>query len=210
MKNFILKRSKTRASLHLLDNPALGIKQIDVSKRSGDIVFCGNLGRFQHVPLLISSIKTYLNESGKLRFTFIGDGLFAMEVARLAKDYERVNYLGFLPPKQASTVVRNHRWALLPIHDEVTQLAFPSKSSSYVMAGCGILAICSSETSVGRWVKENNVGFSCQPTERKLVESFEFLEGPGQNAVFVNDEKCEKLKISVFVDQLMRLCELQK
>ena len=208
MRAFARKRSGTKAAFHLLVNPALSVTQIDATQRNGDVVFCGNLGRLQHVPLLISSIKKYLNKNGKLRFTFIGDGVFAAEVSNLAQTYENVLYLGFLPAKQAVKAVSNHRWALLPIQDDVTQFAFPSKSSTYIMAGCRVIAICGDKTSVGRWVKERKVGFNCQPTEKKLVEAFKFVEEAGNVVSSANKRHCEELKIPLFVDELIRFCEV--
>src|SRR5690554_7658079 len=44
--------------------------------------------------------------------------------------YEQVDYLGFIPATEAAELVNQHRWALLPIDDEVTKYAFPRDRKS--------------------------------------------------------------------------------
>ena len=60
----------------------------------------------------------------------------------------------------------------MPIEDEVTRYAFPSKISSYINSGAKILAICSDDTSVAKWVKTNQAGIVVKPTLDAIVDIF--------------------------------------
>ncbi|MFQ3191365.1 MAG: hypothetical protein ACI936_002505 [Paraglaciecola sp.] len=53
------------------------------------------------------------------------------DIKDLSKAYDQVNYLGVIPATEAAELVNKHRWALLPIDDEVTKYAFLNKSSGY-------------------------------------------------------------------------------
>lgn len=177
--------------------------------REDDVVFCGNAGRLQRIPLLISSINKYLERGGKLRFTFIGAGIYSSAIEDLANKFSNVKYLGYQSAPIAADIVKNHRWALLPIDDEVTKYAFPSKSSSYVLSGCQILAICGLSTSVERWIEKNAVGRVCEPEEDTLVESFKSMENEVYEFISPAVELTERLRISYFVQQLMILCSVK-
>ena len=119
-----------------------------------------------------------------------------------------MSYLGFLPAAQAAEVVNQHRWALLPIDDEVTRYAFPSKSSSYVVSHCRILAICGRETSVARWVEENGIGHACAPEKHDIVAAFRKIEVEGSVCEHVVPEALEKkLDIGYFIT---RIAEIMK
>ena len=176
MKSYIANRSKTNAPIYLLDNAAFFVDNIEDTSKNCDVVFCGNIGRLQRISLITEAINEYLKNGGKLKFTFIGGGIYKHLIERLANDFEQVTYLGKLPAKESAEIVAKHRYALLPIEDEITRYAFPSKSSSYVISGCYIVAICSETTSVSRWVVENKFGSSVAPGKDNLISYFHNLE----------------------------------
>lgn len=208
MKTCILARSQTQAPIHLLDNPAFEVASTDPALRTKDLVFCGNAGRLQRIPLVLDAIAAYLDQGGKLNFCFVGAGVFAPKIKELAERYESVTYLGFLPAAEAAAIVNQHRWALLPIDDEVTRYAFPSKSSSYVVSHCRILAICGRETSVARWVEENGIGHGCAPEKSEIVAAFQRIEVEGHIGEHVVPEALEKkLDIGYFIK---RIAEIMK
>ena len=210
MRQFIIQRSGTDVPMHLLDNPSFSVEVGEGSERPGDIVFCGNVGRLQRIPLLIKAITAYLQRGGKLKFTFIGAGLYAPQIMALADAYEDVTYLGYLPASRAADVIKTHRWALLPIDDEVTRYAFPSKSSSYVMSGCGIVAVCGEQTSVSRWVRDHQVGITCEPVHDALVACFHSMEAREDKRYYAKDELLQRLDIEYFVDKLVEFSDFVK
>ena len=67
---------------------------------------------------------------------------------RLSKINSLVTYHGIVSSTDADSIVSEYEWALLPIEDEITQYAFPSKISSYVCSGAKILSICSENTNI--------------------------------------------------------------
>jgi glycosyltransferase involved in cell wall biosynthesis len=205
MKAYIQKRSGTARPIHLLDNPSFEVASVPMEQRSKDIIFCGNAGRLQRIPLLITAIKDYLKQGGKLRFTFAGGGVHAPDVEALATAYEQVDYLGFIPATDAAELVNQHRWALLPIDDEVTKYAFPSKSSGYALSGAGVLAICGEDTSVARWVKKMEVGVVCTADHGALVKCFFSLEEWNGDDFSMSSDLREKLHIPHFAKELWRI-----
>lgn len=202
MKAYIQQRNDTRSLIHLLDNPSFEVTPVPMAQRTKDIVFCGNAGRLQRIPLLMSAIQDYLQQGGKLRFTFAGGGVHVPDVKALAEAYSQVDYLGIIPATDAAELVNQHRWALLPIDDEVTKYAFPSKSSGYALSGAGVLAVCGEDTSVARWVEQLEVGVVCPADHGALVKCFFSLEGRGGQSFVVGDEVRERLLIPYFANRL--------
>ena len=205
MKVYIRQRSDTSSPVLLLDNPSFPVTPMPAEERSKDIVYCGNAGRLQRIPLLMSAIRAYLQQGGKLRFTFAGGGVHAPDIQALANAYEQVDYLGVIPATEAAELVNEHRWALLPIDDGVTKYAFPSKSSGYVLSGTGVLAVCGEQTSVARWVVEQQVGVVCKPDHDELVKCFFMLEESDARDFLLSDEMRERLQIAHFAQ---RLCDI--
>jgi hypothetical protein len=202
MKAHIQKRSKTNRPIYQLDNPSFEVTPTSVTQRTKDIIFCGNAGRLQLIPLLMTAIREYLYKGGKLQFTFAGGGVYTPDIRGLAEGCEQVDYLGVIPATDAAELVSQHRWALLPIDDEVTRYAFPSKSSGYALSGTSVLAVCGENTSVARWVKEHNAGIVCEPDHDALVKRLFWLEQACSESFSVGNDLRKKLQISYFAKRL--------
>ena len=209
MRSYIIKRSATNVPIYLLSNPSFPVSKKTKVVIDRDLVFCGNLGRFQRIPLLLSAIERYLTEQGTLTFTFVGDGAFVSEVAQLSERCSQVEYLGRMSAQEAAKVVQKHAWGILSIDDEVTKFAFPSKASSYIAAGCRILAVCGDGTNVAKWVVSNKLGIVSSPVIDDLVNHFREIEQKPMIIDSYSDIITQRYSSSRFVDKLMSICEVK-
>lgn len=205
MKIYLQQRSDSASPVYLLDNPSYDIPSVSIDKRMMDIVFCGNAGRLQRIPLLMTAMREYIQKGGRLHFTFAGGGIYTPDIKALADEYDQVDYRGVIPAKEAAELINQHRWALLPIDDEVTQYAFPSKSSGYALSGTGVLAICGEGTSVSRWVKSHAIGITCDADHDELVKCFFSLEENESKNHTISQSFREQLQISYFAQ---KMCEI--
>jgi hypothetical protein len=155
-----------------INNPATQLP-LETPAVAYDYSFVGNAGRLQLMPLLVAAIRQYLEQGGVGRFAFAGAGVMSKSLSMLEQDYpENVVYFGKVDVEQATLITLSSKWAMLPIDDEVCQYAFPSKASTYVVAGRPILAICSLDSSVGKWVDEYRLGVVVDPELSALVSFF--------------------------------------
>ena len=203
MKHEIVNRSSTNSEIYLVDNPTVMPDGKNVIEKKAGFVFCGNAGRLQRIPLLLQSIKLYHQNGGELPFVFAGGGLYSNDIQALADKSDKVTYLGVIPPEDAAELIAGYQWALLPINDEVTKYAFPSKTSSYVVSGTSILSICSNDTSVAKWVVENEFGVNALANEAELVQTYFSIEKKTIQVAILNNESMKKnLGIPIFVKKL--------
>lgn len=199
-----------QSSVVILQNPSVAFDGIStVRKKKVGFVFCGNAGRLQRIPLLIDAIERYVEQGGSLVFVFAGAGVYSEKLQQLARKYpSSVTYHGFVPAHEAARLNCEYEWALLPIEDEVTRYAFPSKSSSYVFADALIVAICSRSTSVAAWVVDHDLGVVVEPQIQDLCEFFFDVEkGKISRNLFSSDRSAlkEQLGFDLFVDRLSTL-----
>lgn len=209
MANEIKNRSHTKTSIVALMNPSVAFDEVNTpdQKKIG-FTFCGNAGRLQRIPLLLTAIREYCQRGGRLPFVFAGSGVHSKEIARLADDWSNVEYKGLVSAKDAAQINSEYLWSLLPIEDEVTRYAFPSKSSSYVYSGAFIAAVCGKDTSVAEWVVKNRLGVVIPPDVELLVRFFCAVER-GTLDVTEFDSKRRELKqqlnFDTFVGRLTKL-----
>ncbi|RDL44052.1 glycosyltransferase [Marinomonas piezotolerans] len=209
MADQIRMRSDTRSPIEVLANPSVSFNQVKLSeqKKTG-FTFCGNAGRLQRIPLLIKAIDQYCQKGGTLPFVFAGAGVYASDLDQLAQRHSNVTYKGVVSASDAAQLNADFEWALLPIEDEVTRYAFPSKSSSYVFSGALIAAVCGSETSVARWVVNNRLGEVIVPSDEALSQFFLNVENALYDAKDFDLERSElkrSLGFDMFVQKLNTL-----
>lgn len=209
MAHEIHKRSRTRVNVHVVNNPAVSFSDVDLSrtKRRG-FSFCGNAGRLQRIPLLISSIQRYLDNGGQLDFAFAGGGVYANNLVQLSLLYPQVEYFGLISPRAAAQLNTDYAWALLPIDDDVTRFAFPSKSSSYVFSGAYILAVCGENTSVAQLVTEHRLGLCVEPAVDAVADIFHRIENSEIDFSMLDTDRSSlksQLDFDHFITQLNRL-----
>lgn len=205
----IRARSGTTVPVHVLDNPAVSFDGIDIAKpKIAGFSFCGNAGRLQRIPLVLDAIETYFSRGGRLLFTFAGGGVYANRLKAFSERFEHFHYHGLVTPTEAAQINADYTWALLPIEDDVTRFAFPSKSSSYVFSDANILAVCGEQTGVAQWVKENGVGLVVKPEVEALAGIFSDIENgvvnePGDE--HTREVLKARLRFEVFVDALDKI-----
>ena len=153
--------------------------------------------------MLINAIKEYRQRGGSLEFAFAGGGIFSDQIFELSKNISLIKYHGLVTSEQAGSISSTYVWALVPIEDEVTHYAFPSKISSYIFAGAKILAICSNETSVANWVKNNQVGIVVKPTVDAVVDIFFKIENSKIDTAFIDLDRKE-LKKNLHMDRFVK------
>lgn len=102
MANELRCRAKHQLSIHVVDNPSVpfGSFEVPQSKVAG-FLFCGNAGRLQRIPLLISAIKRYIQAGGCLEFAFAGGGVYSEELKKMSKQYQQIKYFGVVSTQEA-------------------------------------------------------------------------------------------------------------
>ena len=93
----------------------------------------------------------------------------------------------------ANDLTSGYEWALLPIEDEVTKYAFPSKTSSYLSCGLNIISICAEQTSVAKWIVNNNHGINILPKIDNIVDIFFKIE----NGLTINKKTVDQDYFSI-------------
>lgn len=206
MAQEVRARTNVPLQVHVISNPSVSFDSVIYRDcKIKGFSFCGNLGRLQRIPVLIEAITLYCEGGGSLPFVFAGAGLYAPAIAELADTYDSVTYRGLVSESEAAQISMDFEWGLLPIEDEVTRYAFPSKSSSYVFADSFIAAICGDRTSVAEWVVSNKLGIVITPKAQSLCEFFFSVE---KNKVDVSQfgsgrtELKGQLDFDVFVERL--------
>ena len=206
MKLEILNRSNTQKQISIIENPSVQFSLNLKSKKKLGFSFTGNIGRHQLMPLLIDAIKQYLEKGGSFEFAFAGGGIHADKIKKLSGNNSLIKYFGQVSSEKAASISNSYEWALSPIEDQITRYSFPSKLSTYVSTGAKILAICSENTSVAKWIKFNKVGIVVNPNVNEVVDIFFEIENNNVDTDHIDLERAELIK-NLHMDKFVKNIE---
>lgn len=126
-----------------------------------NVVFAGNLGRFQNLEVLIDA-ATILIDDAAVEFHIFGDGTrwFALERTIDERRLDSVHLYGHQQPEQVATFLRERAdLAVVSLAPGVIGAAYPSKTLSYLRNGCPVLALVEADSELARTVQASGAGF---------------------------------------------------
>lgn len=205
INNFILD------DIPLLQEPA---KKADGAPYK--LLFAGGLGRFQNLEAL-TQLAIELVKNDLAVVTFMGDGPVRPLMERMVRDsglQDQIKFPGHRPLSDAIKAMQAADFGLVSLTPGVDKVAYPSKTIMYLAAGLPCLAFVSPSSSLGRMLKENDLGaaFDLADAESMFSQVEEFLSScandvKDRDAImrFANDNFSEKSVVSRLVVEVKEL-----
>ena len=125
------------------------------------ILFAGNLGRFQNLGEVMKAAVN-LKHQPKIQFYFVGAGAMETELKSLAMSSgildKTVFFRPFQPLDVVMRVIHESDLSIVSLTPGVINCAYPSKTMSYVEAGCRILGLLEPDSELAKLIREKNLG----------------------------------------------------
>ncbi|WP_137119538.1 glycosyltransferase family 4 protein [Segeticoccus rhizosphaerae] len=140
------------------------------SSKALNLVFAGNLGRFQGLEALVNLIHKTKDES-RITWHFFGDGPMKQAIAVLADDRCNIVMHGYQPAPVVASFVSRADLGIVSLHPGVITAAYPSKTMTYLRQGCPILALVDEDSELASMVRENRIGLTVDQRATGLLAS---------------------------------------
>jgi len=146
--------------------PATTDKKIDKIQ----FLFAGSLGRLQNLSLLMNSLILLKNRND-IQFTFMGDGIMYEEMLLCKKEHnlKNVEFLGQQSLDDAVKAIRRADIGIVSIGNNITRVAYPSKTMMYLGNGLPIMALVDKNTELYDFVNKKNIGLAFSPTSAQTI-----------------------------------------
>ncbi len=122
------------------------------------VIFAGNLGRFQQLPLLADGVSRLFDTYPDLELFFLGDGTALRELEERWEGHAQVSFAGFLPFDQAKVLIEEADIGLVSLLPGIYRVAYPSKVLSYMGLGLPMLALVEPESELAKSLRQGGVG----------------------------------------------------
>lgn len=155
------------------------------------ILFAGNLGNFQNLEIVCEAAMR-LKEHRDIKWVFMGEGAakerLMSQVAPLLG--ETVFFEPYKPVAEAFDAMRQASLGLVSLQKGIYRVAFPSKTSMYLEAGCPLLVVIEQESELARMVEEKEIGYSCAPESADVIART-VLEAYGERKIWDTERRDE-------------------
>lgn len=150
----------------LINNPALETDGDHIApppelvKPTGTtrVIFAGNLGRFQNLPLLAEGVAQCFDAHPELELMFLGDGVALPELKDRWEDHPQVRFAPFMPFAQARGIIGGADIGLVSLSANIYRVAYPSKLSTYLDLGLTVLALIEPESRMAQMLEATDQG----------------------------------------------------
>lgn len=131
------------------------------------IVFAGNLGRFQNLETVMAA-AVQVGPDAPVELHFFGSGALSLSMQQQVEDarLEWIHFHGHRPPDEVGRFLRESAAAgIVSLAPGVIRSAYPSKTMSYLRAGCPVIAMVEADSDLAKTIVEARAGFVVSPTD---------------------------------------------
>ena len=135
------------------------------------VLFAGNLGRFQSLDTVVDAANL-LAEEVEIEFLFVGSGVMKEELIAQAGTLvgKTVKFHPYLPIETVMGVIAESHLGIVSLIPNVIQSAYPSKTMSYLEAGCKLLCIVEPDSELAHMTTQHELGVVCdKPTGERVA-----------------------------------------
>lgn len=126
------------------------------------VIFAGNMGRFQGLEHLIQAAQE-LNDETDIEFVFVGGGVLTDKLKKLAGGLlgKSVHFIEHQPLENVMQMTHDANLSVVSLGAGVIRCAYPSKTMSYLESGARLLVIMESDCELVRFVQTHDLGATC-------------------------------------------------
>lgn len=128
------------------------------------VLFAGNMGHFQALDTVIEAAHR-LKAHSDIEFMLMGRGAKEGSLRAQAGDLlgDSVRFVGHQPQDVAEQALANADLGLITISPGICRVAYPSKTMTYLKAGCPVLVVVEQDSELAAMVRERGLGVTCAP-----------------------------------------------
>jgi glycosyltransferase involved in cell wall biosynthesis len=138
---------------------------IKLNKESLNILFAGNIGRFQGLDIVIDTM-TLLKERQDIKFIFIGEGSDKKRLNSLSKKKNlNIDYIEQQPLSIASSLMKEVDFGFVALTNNIYKFAYPSKTMMYLSQGCPLIVVAEPNSQLVRDISDSEAGIFVAQTD---------------------------------------------
>ena len=122
------------------------------------VIFAGNMGRFQNLPLLIEGVAVLFDSHPELELFLLGDGTEVPGLKARWGNHPQVRFAPFMPFGQARDLIAEADVGLVSLSRDMYRVAYPSKMLTYLGLGVPVLTLVEPDSGMARTVRSAGLG----------------------------------------------------
>ncbi|MGS4948168.1 glycosyltransferase family 4 protein [Meridianimarinicoccus sp. RP-17] len=122
------------------------------------VIFAGNLGRYQNLPLVAAGVARLFDRHPGLELMFLGSGVMERELRAIWGDHPRITFHPFVPFEEARAIIQASQLGIVSIVPGLAAVAYPSKIMTYQSLALPILGLVDPDSHIARDLEASGAG----------------------------------------------------
>jgi len=167
MKKALVERGVKENKISVIGNFALGtderqadlVPEVSLSKEHFNILFAGNVGKFQALDRLFE-LANLCRDEKKIRFYIMGSGTYLKTLKEKVKSSDLNNLIFFphQPVAVARQVMQEAQLCVVSLNEQIYKYAYPSKTLTYLAEGRPLLGLIEDGSQLSHLIDEEEIG----------------------------------------------------
>lgn len=133
----------------------------DMHDKDFNLLFAGNIGRFQGLDVLIEAMGLLVTQHPRIRLIMMGEGTARKELEQKALELNaNVEFVGHHSVSVAKLAMQKADAGFVSLVPGIIKYAYPSKTMTYLEQGCPLLVAVESQSNLAQDVERNGVGLA--------------------------------------------------
>ena len=183
--------------------------EIEIAPNEFHVIFAGNMGRFQSLDTIVAAAKIIAEKNSgvepAIKFLFVGAGTETEALKSLSGDLlnKSIFFHSYYPIQTALTIISRCQLGVISLGAGVIECAYPSKTMTYLEAGCKLLTLVEPESALARMVVEKQLGQVCAAATPEAVADAILVEYKSWQGNGSDPEHVRKVGRSLFDQSLI-------
>ena len=170
------------------------------SNETINIVFAGNIGKFQGLEKIVSALVSLEEEGLAIHLAFMGEGKALSGIKSIASGAENITFASHRPFDKAQPLIANADYGLVSLEPDIYKFAYPSKTLTYLGLSVPLVVVVEPASQLVKTIADNNLGYysegnseqSISAMFRQMIAHKSSHEAHKQNASIFYDNTCSR------------------
>lgn len=133
----------------------------DMDNEDFNLLFAGNIGRFQGLDVLIEAMGLLVTQQPRIRLIMMGEGTARKELEQKARELNaNVEFVGHHSVAIAKLAMQKADAGFVSLVPGIIKYAYPSKTMTYLEQGCPLLVAVEPQSNLAQDVETKGVGLA--------------------------------------------------
>ena len=141
------------------------------SNETINIVFAGNIGKFQGLEKIVGALISLGKEGRAIHLAFMGEGKALSSIKSIASGADNITFASHRPFDKALPLIANADYGLVSLEPDIYKFAYPSKTLTYLGLSLPLVVVVEPASQLVKTIADNKLGHYSEGSSEQAISA---------------------------------------